>query len=119
MILLATSVPAGIVHGTTPSWLDDVVHAVLYAVLGWLVGTALWASGRRGPAAFAVALVAIAAFAGLDEVHQRWMPGRVPAMSDWLADVVGATIGLLAGMLAMRQATTDGAAGEVSSTSDT
>jgi VanZ family protein len=80
-------------------WLDKLVHGALYLVLGWLVGLALCASGRRGIKAGFLAVLALGAFALLDEVHQRWLPGRVPSVGDWAADIVGATVGLAAGMI--------------------
>ena len=98
VILAATSVP---LPGAWSRWrvsgLDATVHAALYGVLGWLVGAALRRTGRRGWRAVVAALLAIAAFAALDEAHQAWTPGRVPAAGDWLADVAGAALGLAAG----------------------
>ena len=105
VILVATSVPVtDLVLRMSLPWLDKVVHAALYGVLGWLVGAALVVSGRHSRWTFVLALVAIVAFAGADELHQHWLPGRVPMLSDWLADVVGATIGLSAGMMSLRRA---------------
>ncbi len=98
VILAATSVPL------PTSWsrwavpgFDTVIHAGLYGVLGWLVGTALNRPGARGWRLPAAAVVAMAAFGAGDEAHQAWTPGRVPALADWLADVTGATVGLAAG----------------------
>jgi VanZ family protein len=42
----------------------------------------------------AAALVAIAAFAAFDEWHQGFV-ARDPAVLDWLADVVGAFLGIM------------------------
>lgn len=110
VILVATSVPVTeMAHRLPVPWLDKAVHAALYGVLGWLVGTALSVSGRRNRWTFAVALVAIATFAGIDELHQRWLPGRVPMTSDWLADIIGAAIGLVAGMAILRRAVPEAA----------
>jgi VanZ family protein len=100
IILIATSVPVvELARRGPPPWLDETVHFTLYAVLGWLVGVALSASGRRGYWTFVLALASIAAFGALDELHQRWLPGRVPTASDWAFDLAGATIGLVAGMI--------------------
>jgi VanZ family protein len=30
----------------------------------------------------------------LDELHQIWLPGRVPSLDDWLADVVGVLLAI-------------------------
>lgn len=100
LILIATTVPLTDLAARAPAlWLDKLVHGLLYLVLGWLVGAALCAMGRRNATAGAIALLVLAVFALLDEVHQRWLPGRVASMGDWVADVVGATIGLTAGMI--------------------
>ena len=105
IILVATSVPViDVAPRIPPAWLDKALHAALYGVLGWLVGRALRVSGRNGATAFGLALISIAVCAGLDEVHQRWLPGRVPNAGDWLADVVGAVLGLLIGRAASRRA---------------
>jgi VanZ family protein len=79
--------------------LDKLVHGGLYLVLGWLVGAALCATGRRRVTDWLVGLLALAVFALLDEAHQRWVPGRVASLGDWAADMAGATIGLTLGMI--------------------
>ena len=100
LILIATTVPLTDVMIRAPvSWFDKLVHGALYLVLGWLVGLALCASGNRRFGAGLLAVVALAVFALLDEVHQRWLPGRVPSVGDWSADILGATIGLAVGMI--------------------
>lgn len=92
LILVLTSIPSppeapgGIPH------LDKVVHFVLYAGQGWLVTRAL---RTRRPRTLATALVAIAAFAAFDEWHQRFF-ARDPAILDWIADMIGASAGLMA-----------------------
>jgi VanZ family protein len=100
LILVATTVRVGDFVTWAPTlWLDKFVHGGLYLVLGWLVGAALCATGRRGTTAWLVGLLALAAFAFLDEAHQQWLPTRVASRGDWAADVAGATIGLTLGMI--------------------
>ena len=100
LILVATTVPVTNLVVRAPAlWLDKLVHGGLYLVLGWLVGAALCAMGRRGVGAWFFGLLALAAFALLDEAHQQWLPTRVASAGDWAADVAGATIGLTAGMI--------------------
>ena len=72
---------------------DKVVHALLFGVLAWLVGRA-WSS--LGPSRVALSFAGIAAFAALDEWHQAFIPGRSASVADWIADVGGAAVGLLA-----------------------
>ena len=103
LILIATTVPLRDMALRVPVlWLDKLVHGALYLVLGWLVGAALCATGRRGVGAWTSALLALSVFALLDEVHQRWLPGRVASLGDWAADVIGATIGLAAGIILLK-----------------
>ncbi len=100
LILIATTISLPDVAFRVPApGLDKLVHGSMYFVLGWLVGAALCAMGRRGVMAVGLALLSLAVFALLDEAHQQWLPGRVPSLGDWTADVIGATIGLTAGMM--------------------
>jgi len=100
LILIATTVPLADLAARAPAlWLDKLVHGILYFVLGWLVGAALCAMGRRSAGAGALALLVLGVFALADEVHQQWLPGRVASIGDLAADVVGATIGLAVGMI--------------------
>lgn len=103
VILVATTVPiAGLSDRLPLSWLDKLVHGGLYLVLGWLAGLALAAAGRRSAGAWIAGIVGLASFAALDEVHQTWIPGRVTSLGDWSADLIGATLGLTAGLLMWR-----------------
>jgi VanZ family protein len=98
LILVLTSMPAppdapsGIPHP------DKLVHALLYAGQGWLVARAL---RTRRTVSLAVALLGIAAFGAVDEWHQRFLL-RDADVLDWLADVIGATVGVVAASRARR-----------------
>ncbi len=80
---------------------DKLLHAVEYFMLGALVARAfVIGPPRLSPAlAFAVAVIAGAAFGGLDELYQSTTPGRFATPWDALADAVGASFGALAVML--------------------
>ena len=68
-------------------------HLAEYAVLGALVMLAL----RRRPRRLALALVALAAcslYGVTDELHQAFVPGRMPDVLDWATDTVGAAAGV-------------------------
>lgn len=100
-LLVLTSLPGDAVPevGDVPPGTDKLVHAVLYAVLGWLVARAI--SHPRHPAgSFILIMLGLAVFAALDEWHQAFIPGREPNVMDWVADVSGAMIG--AGLGAQR-----------------
>jgi VanZ family protein len=73
---------------------DKVAHAMMYGVLGVLVAYAL-APRRRRAVWLGVAFVVTAAVAAVDEMHQRYIPGRTESVADWVADVGGAGSALL------------------------
>lgn len=100
LILVVTSVPPpGGAAPDRPLLLfgvleaDKVVHAAMYAVLGWLTVAALAAAEFAPPRRLVAGLAAAAAFAALDEWHQVWIPWRSPEVMDWVADAVGLAVG--------------------------
>ena len=91
LILTTVPIPAAVETGGLP--LDKVIHAAMYSGLGWTVARALHLTSRSTGGALALAVVAAAAFAAVDEWHQGWV-GREPALGDWVADAVGLVLGL-------------------------
>jgi VanZ family protein len=90
LILVLTSIPAPPdVTGGIPH-LDKVVHFLLYAGQGWLVTRTL---RTRRPRLLLAALIGIALFGAFDEVHQHFF-ARTPSLLDWIADVIGASVGI-------------------------
>jgi VanZ family protein len=75
-------------------------HLTEYAVLAWLVWRAIhkparhdrrpWQWGEAG-----LALSVVFAYAGSDEFHQLFVPGRTGLFSDVLIDTCGGAVGLL------------------------
>lgn len=96
--LVVTSVPfpADVGDPMLAPWSDKMVHFGLYLWMGWGLGVGLWTGRTPTVGNFLAALAAAAVFAALDEWHQLWIPTRVPSMADWAADIVGATLGLVA-----------------------
>ncbi len=92
MILILTSWPSPQVS-TKVAWSDKIVHFSVYAVLGHLVARAL--AAPRSRATLLAAVAGMCVFGMLDEVHQAWIPGRDASIADWMADLLGATVGLL------------------------
>jgi hypothetical protein len=113
-ILAVSSIPGGTIGGGLFPGCDKLAHLIEYSVLGSLLG--FWVvtrggAGRGGgatgalpgraqdgrprwhPAAWLVA--AAVAFAGLDEVHQRLIPGREMDFWDFGADTAGVVLGLV------------------------
>lgn len=80
-------------------WQDKVQHAAAYAVLAFLTFSAaalLRRLRRSGVMLFGITLAWAALYGLSDEWHQSFVPGRDASALDWLADVIGAAIALLA-----------------------
>jgi VanZ family protein len=92
LILVLTSIPAppDLTAGIPLLHLDKVVHFLLYAGQGWLVTRAL---RTRRPRSLLAALLGIAVFGAFDEWHQHLF-ARTPSLVDWIADVIGASVGV-------------------------
>ena len=71
----------------SPPGVDKLVHASLFALLAL---TGRWAGVSR-----VVIVPALVLYGAASEVVQGWI-GRDAAVGDWLADVVGVLLGLLA-----------------------
>ena len=84
-----------------PPPLDKVAHTTVFTLLAWLLDHALqrqlpqWPLYRRHLVVFG-----LVSFYGLsDELHQRFVPGRSCEFGDWLADSLGAALGIFAASL--------------------
>lgn len=76
---------------------DKVLHAVEYAVLGVLCyrGFRWGVSGQVASRALLFAIVTASLYGMTDEAHQLFVPFRESSWQDWLADTIGAAIGVL------------------------
>jgi len=72
---------------------DKLLHLTEYAGLGALWCRALRSEGWRWPAAILVSLLAVMAYGASDEWHQSFVPLRDSSVRDWLADMLGGTLG--------------------------
>ena len=76
---------------------DVSAHALAYAALAVLVlrglANARWQDVTFGLAAAAVGLTALYGLS--DEIHQRFVPGRVADVRDLIADTIGALVGVV------------------------
>ncbi len=95
VIGVATSarLPVGAL-GRTGLPIDKIAHLLLYGVLGWTIGRALWVSDYRTARAVWLALAAGLLFGGVDEWHQGSLLYRETSFADWLADAAGVSLGL-------------------------
>lgn len=96
VILIVSSAPMPAI--TAPAGTDKGVHAVLYLVLGFLAARALLAERTARVWQLLILLLALLAFGAVDELHQRFIPGRTADTRDWVADSVGSVVGLAAGL---------------------
>jgi VanZ family protein len=80
-------------------------HLLEYAVLGGLVVFALWRGLPADAGRIAWTAIALCAlYAVSDEFHQAFVPMRTPDPLDWAIDVLGASMGLAAVLLASARA---------------
>ena len=72
-------------------------HFTEYFILSLLVLRGIRAGRREVRLAWmAITLLAVASYASLDEFHQRFVPGRTPAVADVALDTTAGAIALLA-----------------------
>ena len=85
---------------------DKVNHVLAYAVGGWLAAGALRLSRPLAPVVgrIVLAVMVVAAFGVIDEMVQTMTPGRTGGdIGDWIADVLGASIGAVASIPSQRR----------------
>ncbi len=78
--------------------IDKLYHFVEYAILGGLLAMAFVnASPRRLPKQWrwGAAVVISILYGASDEWHQTFVPGRLATVADWVADALGAIVGVL------------------------
>ena len=100
VLIGASSIPAARLPSV--SWWahqDKVVHGLAYAIQGLLVMRATVKA--RGPhwRSVIVAVAIVAIIGGVDELFQSLVPGRVPSVADWCADVIGGGLGAMSFLL--------------------
>jgi len=76
--------------------LDKLWHVLAFAGLAFLL--CLVGASRRWPRGglYLAVLAAIGAYGVLDELTQSWIPQRSADLRDWVADLLGAGLGLAA-----------------------
>lgn len=84
----------------TNHFIRKAAHFTVYALLGFCL-TGLYHHQSRIPKAPA-AIVTAALYAVTDELHQSFVPGRGPMLTDVLLDTCGAVLGVLVMALLLR-----------------
>ncbi|CAG9612145.1 hypothetical protein BACCIP111899_01317 [Bacillus rhizoplanae] len=70
-------------------------HFTVFGILGALLYIALFQYGFRRKEAFQLALLLVAAYAGIDEIHQSFTGDRTPMWQDSVLDTCGGFTGIL------------------------
>jgi hypothetical protein len=93
-IFMFSSIPSQSlpVFGSHDLFVKKFGHAAGYALLA---GSFRWGFGRHDLKAIALAWLLAVIYAASDELHQAFVPGRMPSLSDVGVDAAGAALGLL------------------------
>ena len=95
VLVVATHYPKpGELLEYSPIKADKTLHFIAYGIQGLLVGTTLVAAGRGRIRSLALAMLALAAFAAVDEATQPLF-GRYADPLDWVYDCIGIAAGLM------------------------
>ena len=96
ILLIATSIPTDDFPRVLMTVGDKVKHFAAYFILGGYLAIA-FSVQERVPLLrkyFIIAAIFTATVYGLiDEIHQAFIPGRFYELLDWVADIIGATVG--------------------------
>jgi VanZ family protein len=99
-MFLLTHVPAS--NSSQAGGADKLVHALLYAGLAVLLCAAVSLFRRPSVAVALGVVLVVAVYGALDEWTQTFVPSRTADFWDWVADVVGAALGV-AGFFLVRR----------------
>ncbi|MEZ4414851.1 MAG: VanZ family protein [Gemmatimonadota bacterium] len=70
---------------------DKIIHFGLYAVLGGLLA---WGQAHEPlPGRHTLPIGVGFLYGAVDELHQHFVPYRMPSWADWTADAIGVTVG--------------------------
>lgn len=95
LIFTVSSIPSLRAPGPAFVSKDKIAHIVEYFVLGVLLFRGFrWAVGRSRVATFGFLFAVGVSVAGLDEVYQSFIPGRMMSIEDWCADAIGVALGV-------------------------
>ncbi len=97
LVIAVSSLPGVKMPNLGEGNLDVALHFAQYSVLGFLVSLG-WGPGRQTAKLTTLfSAFVLVFFSAADEIHQLWIPGRFAEWGDWLADIVGLTLGFFAG----------------------
>ena len=90
----ATHLPFQTTPQGDPYSLDKLEHITAFAIFAVLLCTAGTFTPLGRIALYCAVFAFIAAYAAIDELSQRFVPERTPDIQDWLADLIGAALGI-------------------------
>ncbi len=96
-IFVASSLPARIFPSLRIFQYDKIIHFTLFFILGIFVYRALdlfWAEKKFSWSRAFSAIVLVTLYGGLDEYHQRFVPGRTADVLDAMSDTVGGIVAM-------------------------
>lgn len=73
-----------------PGRFGNLGHFVSYAVLAALLYSAARRAGSGITRGAAIAILVASLYGVTDEIHQAFVPGRIPDVADWAIDTLGA-----------------------------
>ncbi len=79
--------------GVARSLLHNSAHVIAYGGMGAMALLAVCGAGPPRPSAAVRAIAIAAAYGAIDEVHQRYVPGRACSLADLGSDTMGAALG--------------------------
>lgn len=82
--------------GVSVFLLSIVAHLALYGILALLLLLAIDRNARPSRSTLLVAIAGAALYGVSDEIHQSFVPGRVPSVFDLAVNTFGATIAVVA-----------------------
>lgn len=92
IILTVSSMPNFGIISVKWTKYDKVIHFVEYGVFGYLLTRALFYQDTSlfiKNYALIMSIIIGVMFAGFDEIHQKFIPGRIESLGDFIADVSG------------------------------
>jgi len=95
LLFVATTLPSKDMPDTGVS--DKIEHFTAYMILAVLLNMTLMFQNKYPKLknkAWLYTLIVILTYAGLDEFHQLFIPGRDCDILDWLSDATGVLLGL-------------------------
>ena len=92
-LFIGTHAPSPSLEPAVPNQ-DKVLHVVAYAGLAFLLSGVNIGRGRHSTRWTTEVFVIVAFYGMLDELTQSFVPGRFAEVLDWVADAVGALLGI-------------------------